>query len=51
MGYSEAAGERAMKMREVILKALSGEIHWCQAAEILGVPPHVLEPVETTFPK
>ncbi len=37
MGYSEAAWERAMKMQEVILKALSGEIHWFQAAEILGL--------------
>src|SRR5712691_9406434 len=37
MGYSEAAWERAMKIQEVILRALSGEIHWFQAAEILGV--------------
>lgn len=37
MGYSEAAWERAMKIQEVILRALSGEIHWFEAAEILGV--------------
>jgi transposase len=37
MGYPEAAWERAMKIQEVILRALSGEIHWFQAAEILGV--------------
>ena len=37
MGYSEAAWERALKIQEVILRALSGEIHWFQAAEILGV--------------
>jgi transposase len=37
MGYSEVAWERAMKIQEVILKALSGEIHWFQAAEILGL--------------
>jgi transposase len=37
MGYSEAVWERAMKIQEVILRALSGEIHWFQAAEILGV--------------
>jgi transposase len=37
MGYSEAAWERAMKIQEVILRALSGEIHWFQAAEILGL--------------
>jgi hypothetical protein len=36
MGYSEA-WERAMKIQEVVLRALSGEIHWFQAAEILGV--------------
>jgi transposase len=37
MGYSDGAWERAMKMQEVILRALSGEIHWFQAAEILGL--------------
>jgi transposase len=37
MGYSGAAVERAMKIQEVILRALSGEIHWFQAAEILGL--------------
>lgn len=37
MGYSQAVWERAMKVQEVILRALSGEIHWFQAAEILGV--------------
>jgi transposase len=35
--YSDGAWERAMKIQEVILKALSGEIHWFQAAEILGL--------------
>lgn len=37
MGQADAAWERAMKVQEVILRALSGEIHWFQAAEILGV--------------
>ncbi len=37
MGYTEAAWERAMKIQEVILRALSGEIHWFEAAEILGL--------------
>jgi len=32
-----AAWERAMKVQEVILRALSGEISWFGAAEILGV--------------
>jgi transposase len=30
------AQERAMKVREVLLRALSGELTWIQAAEILG---------------
>jgi transposase len=42
MGYSEAAWERAMKVQEVILRAVSGEIHWFQAAEILGVSPRTM---------
>lgn len=37
MEYSRAAWERAMKIQEVILRALSGEIHWFQAADILGL--------------
>ena len=35
--YPTSALERAMKMQEVILRAISGEIHWIQAAEILGI--------------
>ena len=35
--YPIPAMERAMKIREVILKAMSGQIHWIQAAEILGI--------------
>jgi len=31
------AAERAMKVQEVILKAMSGEIKWYQAAQILGI--------------
>jgi transposase len=42
MGFSEATWERAMQMREVILKAVSGEIHWFRAAEILGMSPRSL---------
>jgi hypothetical protein len=37
MVYSDGAWERAMKIQQVILRALSGEIHWFQAAEILGL--------------
>lgn len=36
MSYPDAAWERAMTVQEVILKALSGEIHWFRAADILG---------------
>ena len=36
MSYPDAAWERAMKVEEVMLKALSGEIHWFRAADILG---------------
>ena len=39
MPYPRAAWERAMQIQEVILKALSGEIHWFRAAEILGMHP------------
>ena len=42
MGYPEAAWERAMKVQDVILRALSGEIHWFRAAEIIGVTPRTL---------
>jgi len=35
--YPKAALERAMKVQEVILRAMSGYIHWIQAAEILGI--------------
>lgn len=36
MVYATAAWERAMTVREVMLRAISGEIHWFQAADILG---------------
>jgi transposase len=35
--YPFTALERAMKVQEVILRAMSGEIHWIDAAEILGI--------------
>ena len=34
--YSEAAMERAMKIQEVILRAIGKRINWWQAAEIIG---------------
>jgi transposase len=35
--YSKAAMERAMKVQEVILRAISKRITWWQAAEIIGI--------------
>src|SRR3970040_1690655 len=35
--YPEAALERAMKVQEVILRAMGKRITWWQAAEILGI--------------
>ena len=42
MSYPQAAWERAMTVQEVVLKALSGEMHWFRAAEILGMSPRTL---------
>lgn len=42
MAYPEAAWERAMTVQEVLLRALSGEIHWFRAAEILRMSPRTL---------
>jgi transposase len=42
MGYSPTAWEQAMRMQDVLLRALSGEIHWFQAAEILQMTPRNL---------
>lgn len=35
--YPKPALERAMKIQEVILRAISGQILWMEAAEILGI--------------
>jgi hypothetical protein len=42
MAYPEAAWERAMKVQEVIMKALTGELHWYRAADTLGFSPRTL---------
>src|SRR5207245_9289670 len=39
MVLAAAALERAMKIQEVIMRALSGAITWLQAADILGLDP------------
>src|SRR5436853_2829453 len=35
--YPSRALERAMKLEEVITRAMSGQINWLQAAEIIGM--------------
>ncbi len=42
MAYPDTARERAMTVQEVLLKAVSGEPHWFQAADILGWSPRTL---------
>jgi len=37
--YPESEMERAMKVQEVIMRAMSGEILWMEAAEIIGISP------------
>jgi transposase len=39
MTYPDSAWERAMKIQEVITRAMSGTISWLQAAEIIGISP------------
>ena len=41
--YPVRALERAMKISEVITRAISGRINWIQAAEILGMSPYSTE--------
>jgi len=40
--YGPSAVERAMKVQEVILRAMSGEITWLRAADIIGVDPRTM---------
>ena len=51
MGYSDAAWERAMRIQEVMLKAMAGEIHWFRAADILGMSPRTLRRWKEGFEK
>src|SRR2546422_9293680 len=37
VSYTQAAMERAMKVQEVILRAMAKRITWWQAAEIIGI--------------
>jgi len=40
--YGPGALERSMKIQEVILRAMSGELKWIEAADILGMRPRSL---------
>jgi hypothetical protein len=42
MAYSRDAVERAMKVQEVILRAIDGQLTWGQAADILGCSPRTI---------
>src|SRR5262245_4271474 len=40
--YSPAARERAMKLQDVLLKAMAGQMTWIEAADGLGLSPRTL---------
>ena len=40
--YSPTAWERAMRVREVILQAMAGQMTWLQASDVLGVSPRTV---------
>src|SRR5262252_8065964 len=42
MAYPQSAVERAMKVQEVILRAIDGKLTWVQAADILGYRPRTM---------
>lgn len=49
MGYPDPAWERAMKVQDVILRALSGELHWFRAAEIIGVSARTIRRMRSRY--
>src|SRR5215470_13063838 len=49
MAYAFGAVERAMKVQEVILRALAGKLSWLQAADILGRSPRSIRRLRWTF--
>lgn len=49
MTYTAAAVERAMKVQEVILRALSGRQSWLQVADVLGVSPRTVRRMRGKF--
>jgi len=49
MGYAESGWERVMRVQQVMMRALSGEIHWFRAAAILGVDVRTMRRWRETF--
>ena len=49
--YREAAVERAMKVQEVIMRAMAKRISWFQAAEILGVSTRTMRRMKRNWNK
>lgn len=49
--YREAAVERAMKVQEVIMRAMAKRISWWQAAEILGVTTRTMRRMKRNWNK
>src|SRR5205814_6941315 len=49
MAYSLGAVERAMKVQEVILRAVDGQLTWLQAADILGRSPRSIRRLRWKF--
>src|SRR6266850_6259220 len=49
MPVTREAGERAMRVHEVILRALSGELTWLQVADILGRSPRSIRRLRLRF--
>jgi hypothetical protein len=51
MLYPSGAVERAMKVHEVIMRALDGQLTWIQAAEILGRSPRSIRRLRWKLPR
>jgi len=51
MTYTPAAVGRAMKVQEVILRALSGRQSWLQVADVLGVSPRTVRRLRLRYQK
>jgi len=49
--YSPKAMERAMKIQEIILRAMSKKLTWVQAAEIIGISPRQMRRWKNRYEK